>query len=61
MAKSQERHGDHQSLTPCPTFITMGNKLDEYLFFFVFLSNQRAPKPKKKKNRKRTKLGKNPF
>jgi len=49
MAKSQERHGDHQSLTPCPTFITMGNKLDEYLFFFVFLSNQRAPKPKKKK------------
>jgi hypothetical protein len=46
MAKSQERHGDHQSLTPCPTFITMGNKLDEYFFF---LSNQRAPKPKKKK------------
>jgi len=59
MAKSQERHGDHQSLTPCPTFITMGNKLDEYFFFLFFY--QIREHPNQKKDRKRTKLGKNPF
>jgi len=47
MAKSQERHGDHQSLTPCPTFITMGNKLDEYLFFFIKSESTQTKKKKK--------------
>jgi hypothetical protein len=48
MAKSQERHVDHQSLTPCPPFIRLATNWTNIFFFLFFLSNQRAPKPKKK-------------
>ena len=47
MAKSQERHVDHQSLTPCPPFIRLATNWTNIFFFLFFLSNQRAPKQKK--------------
>jgi len=53
MAKSQERHGDHQSLTLCPTFIRLATKYDEYIFFCLFFYQIREhPNQKKKKTKK---------
>jgi hypothetical protein len=47
MAKSQERHVDHQSLTPCPPFIRLATNWTN-IFFFVFFIKSERPKQKKK-------------
>jgi len=55
MAKSQERHVDHQSLTPCPPFIRLATNWTNIFFFCFFYQIREHPNQKKKKKRKRTK------
>jgi len=49
MAKSQERHVDHQSLTPCPPFIRLATNWTNIFFFCFFYQIREHPNQKKKK------------
>jgi hypothetical protein len=48
MAKSQERHVDHQSLTPCPPFIRLATNWTN-IFFFCFFIKSESTQTKKNK------------